>query len=149
MLFHREIRCKLKFSGAPSARPKIFWVIMTAFWQIFIIRTLQIMIDPPPPFFGGQIFGRGGQWVGILLIDLALYVGAYRIFWKSRTFFKVSSRFSLQPLNFKKLERFSQTIYICSLWENYGKSILTSLEGRKIIIWKNVTRFPEGVYAPT
>ena len=31
-----------------------------SFWQIFIIRALQIMIDPPPPLYSEAKFLEGG-----------------------------------------------------------------------------------------
>ena len=67
---------------------------------------------------------------------------------------KLAPRFSPQPPNFKKVPSLSQTIFLplvffsvrfhtCSLWENYVNSIPTLLEGRKIISYFFVTRFPE------
>ena len=38
---------------------------------------------------------------------------------------------------------------MCTLWENYEKPVPALLEGRKIISYKNVTGFPEELYAPT
>ena len=79
---------------------------------------------------------------------------------KNHTRKKLAPPFLAQPPNFKKVPRASQKIFLsqifsnttyfmCTLWENYEKPVPALLEGRKIKIYKNVTGFPEELYAPT